>query len=312
MEDTASGELFTLRNQFYTGQHQKVISNDVALFSELAKPKVLEFQIRSTVALSQDASQLIEFGKSLYPEREELFQVLQAWNDLKTFGTDDSTYFDDVQEARFEAEAVLTALYLVKFRKDVDQSLVLLSKFTKRESETPLELEPYLLLVQLHLHRENFSEAYKIYEDFKSFSYSAKDDIVYQVLESWVMAVKGESDNITRAYYFYDELLSNDFNEDPQGKFHILNVLFVLTLQLKHLPEAKEILNQISSLGYEANSAGDLIANKITYEYLTNNGANVLLLLLELSTADSDHQLLKDYKEKNERFDAIVEKYQVV
>lgn len=305
-----SGELYTIRNQFYTSQHHKVVSYSLDLFSQENQLKVLEYQVRSSVTLSKDASQLIESGKLIFPDNDNLFHVLQAWNDLKTFGTDESTYFDDIQEAEFELQAVLTALYLVKFQKDIDQAITLLVNYTNKSNNNLHELEPYLILVQLYLIKENFSEANKIYENFKNFPDYARDSIIYQVLESWILSIKGESDNISNAYYFYDELLSSDFEEDPQGKFRILNVLFVMTLQLSHYPEAKELLNQIVALDYKGNGNADFLANQITFDYLTNNGANVGSLLKELYSTESEHQLLVDLKDKNDKFNEIVAKYQ--
>lgn len=306
-----SGELYTIRNQFYTNQHHKVASYSLDLFSPENQLKVLEFQVRSLVALAKDASQLIEEGRLLFPDNDDLFDVLQAWNDLMTFGTDDSTYFEDIEVANFELQAVLTALYTVKFQKDIDAAINLLVSYTNSSNNNLHELEPYLILVQLYLIKENFSEANKIYQSFRKFPDSARDSIIYQVLESWILSIKGESDNISNAYYFYDELLSSDFEDDPQGKFRILNVLFALTLQLNHFPEAKELLNQITALGYLGNGNADLLANQITFDYLTNGGANVGSLLKQLYATEPDHQLLVDLKDKNDKFNDIVAKYQL-
>ncbi|ODV76743.1 uncharacterized protein CANTADRAFT_57724 [Suhomyces tanzawaensis NRRL Y-17324] len=303
-----SGELYNIRNQFFTNQHQKVKAYALSHFSPEHQLKVLEYQIRSTVALEQDASQLIEHGKSQFPDNEELFQLLSAWDDLKSFGTDDSTYFDDVKQAKFELQAVLTAIYLVKFHKDVDEAIKFLTAYTQTQGSRKYnELEVFLVLIQLHLSQGNFTAANKIFATFEQFPDSTRDSIIYQVLESWLLSIKGESDNISNAYYFYDELLSSDYNEDPQGKFKVLSVLFVLTIQLKHYPEAQELLDQIVELSPKPNA--DLIANKITYDYLTNHGANVPQLLAELKEVQSDHPVLIDLKEINAKFDEVVQKY---
>lgn len=304
-----SGELYTIRNQFYTNQHHKVGAYSLDQFSEENQLKVLEYQIRSSVAIGQDASKLIESGKTTFTGNEALFQLLNAWNDLKSFGTDDSTYFNDVKTASFEIQAVLTAVYLVRFEKDVDQAIALLENYTDNNSSNLTELEPYLILIQLHLIKGNFTAANKIYTSFKRFPDAARDSIIYQVLESWVLAIKGESDNINNAYYFYDELLSSDFDDDTQGKFKILNVLFVLTLQLKHYPEAQELLTQIKGLD-KANNA-DLLANQVTLDYLVNGGENHDELLTQLAAVGPEHQLLADLKDKNAVFDDIVQKYKV-
>ncbi|GEQ66653.1 hypothetical protein JCM33374_g316 [Metschnikowia sp. JCM 33374] len=304
-------DLFSIRKQFYTGQHSKVVEHDYEQFSEETQLKALEFQIRSKVELSQDAKALIAQGVNSFPAHEDVFEALTAWSDLITGGTGNSSYFEGCEEAQFELQAVLTARYLVKYRKDVDSAIAHLVRFTGRASENVLELEPYLLLVQLYLFKENLTEASKVYKKFETFPSSARDDIVYDILESWVNSVRGQSDNINDAHYFYDELLTRGFDHDTQGKFRILTVLFVFSLQLKHHPEAQEVLDQISAMDYNGVGKADLIANQITYEYLTNGGDEVLALLKELVATDPEHPLLADLKEKNDRFDAIVEKYQI-
>lgn len=303
-----SGELYTIRNQFYTNQHKKVKEYNLDQFSSENKLKVLEYQIRSTVALEEDASKLIDSGKTEFPDNEPLFQLLSAWNDLKSFGTDDSTYFDDLKKSEFELQAVLAAIYLVKFENDIDQAIESLTAYVDSSNYLKSnELEPFLVLVQLHLIKGNFATANKILNNFKQFPDAARDSIIYQVLESWLLSVKGETDNINNAYYFYDELLSTNLEDDDQAKFKVLNVLLVLTVQLKHYPEAQELLGQIKSLGTKTN--GDFIANQVTMDYIYNSGNNADELLKELSTVDEQNQLLSDLKEKNSKFDEIVEKY---
>lgn len=307
-----SGELYTIRNQFYTNQHHKVISYSLGLFSQENQLKVLEFQIRSTIAVQEDASELIENGKLQFPDNEALFQLLSAWDDLKSFGTDDSTYFDDVKDAEFELQAVLTTKYLVKFGKDVDQAIQFLSRYIDTIGSKFNELEPYLILTQLYLAKGNYTGAFKIFNNFQKFPEYTRDNIIYQVLESWILSIKGETDNINNSYYFYDELLSSDFDNDPQGKFKILSVLFVLTLQLKHYPEAKELIDSVESLNLDSKLInGDFIANQITFDFLDNNGENFEKLLSELKTIEPEHQLVIDLDEKNLKFNEIVEKYKV-
>lgn len=307
-----SGELYTIRNEFYTNQNRKVIGYALDLFSDETRLKVLEYQIRSYVLLNEDASPLIENGRFQFPENDELFDALQSWNDLNSFGTDESTYFDDITEATFELQAVLTALYLVKFQGNYDQAISLLVQFNNTNPNNLNELEPYLVLVQLYLIKENVSEAKKIFQSFKKFPSSSRDNIIYQVLESWLLAVEGGADNISNAYYFYYELLSADFEDDVQGKFRLLNSLFALTLQMKHYPEAQELLDQIVALNFKGPQSADFIANQIAFEYLTNDGAEVGTLLKQIYQVNPDHHLLSDLKSKNDTFNEIVAKYQTV
>lgn len=301
-----SGELYSIRNQFYTNQHRKVSEYSLDQFSPENQLKVMEYKIRSAVALEDDASQLIDQGKSLFPNQEALFQLLSAWNDLKSFGTDDLTYFDDIHTATFELQAVLTTLYRVRFEKDIDLAIALITAYIDNLNNFN-ELEPFLVLVQLHLAAGNLQAANKVMLAFQKFPDSSRDSIVYQVLESWILAIKGESDNISNAYYFYDELLSADFESDPQGKFKLLTMLFVLTLQMKHYPEVQELLVQLKELGV---TSGDFLANQITFDYVVNGGANVAELYEQLSKLDPEHQCLVDYQRKNAQFDEIVKKYE--
>lgn len=299
---TDSGELYSIRNEFYTNQHNRVKNYLLDSFSAENQLKVLEFQIRLTIALGEDASQLISSGKSRFPDNDGFFQLLEAYNDLSSFGTDSLTYFDDVKEALFELEAVLTALYLVKYEKDFEQATKILNGYIAKG--TP-EFEPYLLLVQLHLVQIDLVAANKTFNELKKFNMS--DDIVYSVIESWINALRGESENINNSFYFYDELLSTDFEDDNQLKFRILNVLFVLTLQLQHYPEATELLSQIESIHPEV--TGDFVANQIAYDYLVNFGSNVPDLLTKLRQVQEGHRRLTDLEEKSKLFDDIAVKY---
>lgn len=299
---TDSGELYSIRNQFYTNQHHRVQNYQLDLFLTPHQLKVLEFQIRSMIALQQDASKLIEEGKTRFPDNEGFFQLLEAYDDLSLFGTDKLTYFDDVKLAEFELQAVLTAIYYVRYEKDYDQAIQLLEEYISKG--TP-EFEPYLVLIQLYLVKLEFSAALATFDRLKKFN--ASDDIIYLVVELWINLLRGETENITNAFYFFDELLLTDFEDDNQLKFQVLNVLFVLTLQLQHYPEAQELLVQINELNPMDN--GDFIANQITYDYLVNRGANVHDLQQQLHRISPEHAYLRLLAEKNQAFDEIVVKY---
>lgn len=306
-----SNELYNIREQFYTNQHHKVAGYNADQFAPEYQVKVLEFQIRSSIALGKDASPLIDAGKAKYSDNEELFLLLSAWNDLVSFGTDDSTYFQDVNVATFELQAVLTTIYLVKFEKDIDQAITFLTAYISKSNTFKKyhELEPYLILIQLHLAKGNFTAANKLFVKFDEFPESIRDNTIYNVVESWLNSIKGESDNINNSYYFYDELLTKNFNgddDDIQGKFKVLHVLFVLTFKLQHNPEAQQILDQIDALGLKD---GDLIANRISFDYVVNNGGNVDKLVKELESLDDAHPYLIDLKKRNDTFDEIVGKY---
>lgn len=305
-----SGELFTIRNQFFTNQYQKVKSYSLGHFSEENRLRVLIYQVRAFVATKEDASILIDEAREKFPDNEELFQLLSAWNDLQTFGTDDSTYFDDIQEAQFEQQAVLTAIYLVKFKSDIDSAIKILDTYVNNHGSRIDEVEPFLVLSQLYLIEGKFSAASKILNDLSKLSESSRDSIIYQIIDSWISSLKGGTENISNAYYFYDEILSADFDLYPQEKSKILTILFAFTLQLKHYPEALDILAQIKDLG-EDNLTSDLVANEISFDYLVNEGLNIDSLLGKLEKLDASHPLLIDFEEKESLFNDIANKYTV-
>ncbi|MDC6271841.1 hypothetical protein PP707_06040 [Acetobacter pasteurianus] len=323
-EFSDSGELYNIRYQFYTHQHNRVKSYSLNEFTDENQLKVLEFQVRSTIALGQDASRLIEDGKLKFPDNEELFHLLQAWNDLKDFGTDDSTYFEDLKVATFELQAILTSLYLVKFEKDLDLGIKFLQTYIENINSLQKynEIEVFLILIQLHYIKGNSKEATNVYRTLTSFPDFAKDDIIYQVIESWYISIQNGNDNINNAYYFYDEILSSSYEEeDVAGKVRNLNTLLALTLQLKHIPEAQEVSKLIQLLTEDGKLAtsesenvfdrtGDVIANLVTLDRIVNNGENVLQLLEQLKKVNAEHELVKDEESKNAIFDSIVAKYQ--
>lgn len=305
-----SGELFTIRNQFYTGQHKKVTLYALEQFSEESQLQVIIFQVRSSISLGQDASKLIDEGKSRFPDNEALFQLLSAWNDLHSFGTDDSTYFEDVTQPQSELQAILTSFYLVQFIKDIDGAISLLTSYIDNSGMLKInELEPYLVLIQLYLVKGNFNAANKIFNNFRNFPDSSRDSIIYQVLESWILSIKGETDNISNSYYFYDELLSSDFEGDEVSKFKILNVLLVLTIKLKHQPEAIELLKQIHALDVKPNAT--LLANEIALNYMSgkSKAGNNKELIDKLAQVDPDHSYIMDRESKLGKFKEIVAKY---
>lgn len=309
-EDT--GELFTLRNQFFTGQYTLVKDHALEEFSEQTQPKVLEYQIRSSIALGQDASKLIDLLNSKLPEGEnqEIYLPLSAWNDMMCFGTDNSTYFESLKEPKNVLQAILTGLYYFHAEHSIDRAIECLNNFVEKSSLITFdELEPLLWLAQLYLLKENYLAANKVLLKFDSLQSSTKDVVIYQVLESWMMSLRGKTENLSNSFYFYDEILSTGAEADPFAKTKILSIMFVLYLQMRHFPEAQETLGQIEALCTKPDAT--LISNKITLDIIVNKGQNVSDLLGQLSKVSPDHPHLKGRAEKNAAFEEIVSKYKL-
>lgn len=128
-------------------------------------------------------------------------------------------------------------------------------------------------------------------------------------MESWMMSLRGKTENLSNSFYFYDEILSSGAESDPFAKKKILSIMFVLYLQMRHFPEAQETLGQIEALSTKPDAT--LISNKITLDIIVNKGEDVSKLLEELSKISPDHPHLKDRAEKNAAFEEIVSKYKL-
>lgn len=303
-----SGELYNIRNQFFTNQFHAVKDVEIAQLSSESQLKALEFVIRLMVALGEDALELINDARIQFPDDSSFFDLLAAWNDFIALGDESLAYFENLQSALFELQAVLLGHYWTR-KGDTAKAIALITQYID-SSKAYLrynELEVFLILVQLHFAAGSFTAAALVFAKIAKFPSSARDNILYQLLESWTLSIKGGSENLNNSYFFYDELATQDFTKDIDARFRILNTLFVLTVQLKHYPEAHEMLKQIEELPVAPNA--DFIANRIAFDYAVNEGENVADLLLELQSVDPNHRFLLDHEEKWTKFDSIVEKY---
>ena len=145
------------------------------------------------------------------------------------------------------------------------------------------------MLVQLYLIKGNLTGATKVLQNLNQFPESARDNIVYQVLESWILSVTGDQTISTIAttftMRFYRAILIKTF----RGKFKIFECVVCVDVAVETFPEAQELLEQIKGLGVvDAN-----FANQITFDQLQNDGANTAELLSELKRLDASHELLK-------------------
>ena len=73
------------------------------------------------------------------------------------------------------------------------------------------------MLVQLYLIKGNLTGATKVLQNLNQFPESARDNIVYQGVGVVDIIGYWGSDNINNSYYFYDEILSSDFDQDIQA-----------------------------------------------------------------------------------------------
>lgn len=278
-------ELFTLRQQFFTGELtdvSKINADDYGVSENVA----LEYKLRSLMLLGQfsEATTQLKSVSGVLGEALGLYAKLLQ-------GKDVSSQFESLI-SKHKSESIVQILgtfYLIK-QSRADDAIALLQYHEN-------SLECVLLLVQLLLQQNKLAEAEK--EVTKASSY-AQDSIIFNLAEAYVNAAKnGES--LRGSLYFFEEL------SHSHPTFKTLLGDLVLNLQLHQFPEADEVLRKISEL--QGNSPADLIANEYAYAQIKGDAAQASEKINQLTQLDGQHPVVIDYKEKSSLFDSIVDKY---
>ncbi|ODV94341.1 hypothetical protein PACTADRAFT_51199 [Pachysolen tannophilus NRRL Y-2460] len=289
-----SGELYQIRKQFFSGQYLKATDHQLDSFSEPAVPKVREYILRSHLILGNyeevetgiqniedtDVSKSFELYTLFVKSNEK--EPIEEFDDFLTNVTSDS-----------EVITVLGSIYLARTGR-IDEALKLLEKNSANNS-----MECISIQIQLRILTNRLDLALK---DISNFSKIAQDDIVFNLTESWVNLLKGGS-AYQSSFYFYEEI--------SQSNTSLKNLicLLILNLQLHHLPESAEVIEQLKTINEADVTNGDLLANQITYYVLNGEFEKVDELREELITQNSEHPYIVDYNEKVALFDDIVAKY---
>lgn len=205
-------------------------------------------------------------------------------------GEDVTSDFDALIASSYHSWIVqiLGSFFLVKNGRN-EEAITLLQRHEN-------SLECVLLLTQLYIHQNKVELAEK---EVSQASEYAQDSIIFNLAEAYLNSVKnGES--LRGALYFFEEL------SHTKPSYRALIGQLVLNLQLHQFPEAEEVFRQLEELD---GVNGNVIANQIAYANITGDEELASKKRAELQSLDPNHPSVVDYKEKNELFDQIVEKY---
>ncbi|KAG7748141.1 hypothetical protein KL912_002818 [Ogataea haglerorum] len=295
-----SGELYQLKQQFYAAKYNDLASanlEDLIFSNEENKYRAYQLQIKSLLALGKYDEAASEIAKvSVDEPLASEFKALQAYTDFLKNGKTKLEDLETLVSSNSDNETInlLGGLYYVTL-EDFDSAISLLSSSQGFENIS--------LLVYAHLLLNKTKEAAKILSNFSQIS---QDSVVFTLSQSWYDLI-GFDESLKSAYYFYDELSSNENTVSTKN----LLCLFISNMKLLHLPEAQDVLNKIAELGDEGvkDWKTHLLINRISFEILQGNEYKELLA--ELKRIDPTCGYLEDLKEKNQTFDSIVEKYAV-
>ncbi|KAG7707029.1 hypothetical protein KL914_002913 [Ogataea haglerorum] len=295
-----SGELYQLKQQFYAAKYNDLASanlEDLIFSNEENKCRAYQLQIRSLLALGKYDEAASEIAKvSVDEPLASEFKALQAYTDFLKNGKTKLEDLETLVSSNSDNETInlLGGLYYVTL-EDFDSAISLLSSSQGFENIS--------LLVYAHLLLNKTKEAAKILSNFSQIS---QDNVVFTLSQSWYDLI-GFDESLKSAYYFYDELSSNENTVSTKN----LLCLFISNMKLLHFPEAQDVLNKIAELGDEGvkDWKTHLLINRISFEILQGNEYKELLA--ELKRIDPTCGYLEDLIEKNQTFDSIVEKYAV-
>lgn len=278
-------ELFTLRQQFFTAQYDKVGSIEAESYFEESREIAREYKLRSLLALGK-YDQVLDAVSGGNDEFSKTFTLYT--NFLK--GEDVSQDFDLLISSSYHSWIVqiLGSFYLVQNER-FDEAITLLQRHEN-------SLECVLLLTQLYIHQNKLDLTKK---EVSQASEYAQDSIIFNLAEAYLNSVEnGES--LRGALYFFEEL------SHTNPSYRSLIGQLVLNLQLHQFPEAEEIFRQLDEL---EGVNDDVLANQVSYASIIGDEELVEKKRQELQKLNPNHPTIVDYNEKNELFDSIVAKY---
>lgn len=280
-------DLFTLRQHFFTGEYSDVIDISPEDYTGAAAVTALEYKLRALI-ITGDYSTATSLLSSSSPD-DTFKSAFEAYIALAQ-GSDASSTFEQLITDSKDASIVqiLGSFYLIKAGR-TEEAIKLLSRHEE-------SLEAVLLLVQLYLSQGKLDAAEK--EVFQASAYS-HDSIIYNLAEAYVNSAKN-GENLRGSLYFFEEL------SHGHPTFKTLIGELVLNLQLHQWPEADEVLRKLGEL---QGTSADLVANEYAYANITGDHSVAKTKLEQLEELAPEHPTLVDFKQKNELFDSVVEKY---
>ncbi len=281
---TLLSDLFTIREQFFTSQYDKVAETSASDFSETSREKAQEYIYRAEIALGK-AKEVVKATES--SEAVSLKAVgAYAQYTLNNKGGLETLKQLIEDHANNETVEVLGAIVLYK-EGSLEDAINLISNHEGG-------LEAISLLVNLRLIQNRPDLASK---ELKSAKKHAQDNTIFNFAEAWYnVEVGGKLSN--QALYFYEDIVSHAGNPRTQAG------LIAANLQLQQLPEASTTIETVSKIFPDD---PDILANTIALNILNDDDYEETLETLK--KVSPDHPAVIDYQEKNELFNAVVAKY---
>lgn len=282
-----SDELFSLRQDFFTGKFNAVSEVAIDEYTPEAQPYALSYKIRSLLKLGQASTAGTLFNQ--YPQDQTFTKAFQEY--VKFYQTRaESSALEELIASNKNQWYVqqVGSLYLVALGR-TEEAIQLL----KNHNDS---LESVLYLVCLYLGSSRLSDAEK---ELSIASKYSEDSIIYNIAEALVNSVKNGED-LRAVLYFYEEL----GHQYPSLKTKLGH--FIINLQLKQFEEAEVTLGELTEMGVQD---ADLIANEITLASLKGDQAKIGELREHLAAVEPEHKILIDYQEKSQLFVEICEKY---
>lgn len=293
---TESEDLFTIRNDFYSGLFSKVIETDFDLASEVAQGYILRSylslgQYETVVELASQAPHL----KSFEYYAEYLLGDDVVSEDLESL----------VENSPSTSTVILGALYYIKAQKGYEKALNLLEANLNWSAHDDLNLELGSLAVQIYLLLGDLTNAVSFLKKFGALNIN--DSVVYSYATSLVSLVQGSESTQLQTFYFFEEITQT--NRSLKNLVYLL----VIHLTLGHFPESLQIVEQVDALSESLDPENYLtfLINKAKLLIISNDteGAEKLINEKIMTSEDQKHPFIVDLKEKNQLFDEVVLKY---
>ncbi|KIW00198.1 uncharacterized protein PV09_08238 [Verruconis gallopava] len=288
---SAEGELVNIHNAYHQGQYQHVVDFDTSSFSPENEAPAQLLKLRALVALGRydDVLATAAAAKGAANKSPDLAAAALLAGYLKG---DESAVEKAKALAEKEADAlgvqILIGTLLARAGL-VEEALALLAKHQG-------SLDAVALIVQIHLQQNRLDLAKKEAANARKW---AQDSLLVNIAESWVGMREG-GEKYQAAYYVFEELAQSSATQSVQS----LVSQAVAELHLGRLEEAEAALKQAQQLDPHDS---EVLANLLVLNTIQGKPYDEAKKSLE--EAKKDHQLLVDFKAREEEFAKAMEKY---
>jgi len=283
---SAEGELVNIHNAYHQGQYQQVLDFDTSSFSSDNTLPAQLLRLRASLALGKYDDVLSEVKGKKVPD-------LVAAGLLASYLKGDESAVEKAKMlAEKEGDALgvqLMAGTVLARAGMVEEALAVLAKHQG-------SLDAVALIVQIHLQQNRLDLAQKEAVNARKW---AQDSLLVNIAESWVGMREG-GEKYQAAYYVFEELAQASATQSVQS----LVSQAVAELHLGRLEEAEAALKQAQEL--DPNDS-EVLANLVVLN--TIQGKETEEARAALEGVRKEHELLVDFKAKEEEFARACEKY---